>query len=131
MSTLMAVAVTGAACLGAWPEAAMVMTLYEIGEMIESLSMTRARKAIRTLLSVAPNEVEARINGTWTKIPIETAPAGTVYRVEPGERAALDGVVEDGTGSMDESMITGESLPVQKAAGQRCGLEPCRLKVRL
>ena len=64
MSTLMAVAVTGAACLGAWPEAAMVMTLYEIGEMIESLSMTRARKAIRTLLSVAPNEVEARINGT-------------------------------------------------------------------
>lgn len=117
MSTLMAVAVTGAACLGAWPEAAMVMTLYEIGEMIESLSMTRARKAIRMLLSVAPNEVEARINGTWTKIPIETAPAGTVYRVEPGERAALDGVVEDGTGSMDESMITGESLPVQKAAG--------------
>lgn len=117
MSTLMAVAVTGAACLGAWPEAAMVMTLYEIGEMIESLSMTRARKAIRTLLSVAPNEVEARINGTWTKIPIETALAGTVYRVEPGERAALDGVVEDGTGSMDESMITGESLPVQKAAG--------------
>ena len=117
MSTLMAIAVTGAACLGAWPEAAMVMTLYEIGEMIESLSMTRARKAIRTLLSVAPNEVEARINGTWTKIPIETAPAGTVYRVEPGERAALDGVVEDGTGSMDESMITGESLPVQKAAG--------------
>ena len=117
MSTLMAVAVTGAACLGAWPEAAMVMTLYEIGEMIESLSMTRARKAIRTLLSVAPNEVEARINGTWTKIPIETAPAGTVYRVEPGERAALDGVVEDGTGSMDESMITGESLPVQKATG--------------
>ena len=117
MSTLMAVAVTGAACLGAWPEAAMVMTLYEIGEMIESLSMTRARKAIRTLLSVAPNEVEARINGTWTKIPIETAPAGTVYRVEPGERAPLDGVVEDGTGSMDESMITGESLPVQKAAG--------------
>lgn len=117
MSTLMAVAVTGAACLGAWPEAAMVMTLYEIGEMIESLSMTRARKAIRTLLSVAPNEVEARINGTWTKIPIETAPAGIVYRVEPGERAALDGVVEDGTGSMDESMITGESLPVQKAAG--------------
>lgn len=117
MSTLMAVAVTGAACLGAWPEAAMVMTLYEIGEMIESLSMTRARKAIRTLLSVAPNEVEARINDTWTKIPIETAPAGTVYRVEPGERAALDGVVEDGTGSMDESMITGESLPVQKAAG--------------
>ena len=117
MSTLMAVAVTGAACLGAWPEAAMVMTLYEIGEMIESLSMTRARKAIRTLLSVAPNEVEARINGTWTKIPIETALAGTVYRVEPGERASLDGVVEDGTGSMDESMITGESLPVQKAAG--------------
>lgn len=117
MSTLMAVAVTGAACLGAWPEAAMVMTLYEIGEMIESLSMTRAREAIRTLLSVAPNEVEARINGTWTKIPIETALAGTVYRVEPGERAALDGVVEDGTGSMDESMITGESLPVQKAAG--------------
>lgn len=86
MSTLMAVAVTGAACLGAWPEAAMVMTLYEIGEMIESLSMTRARKAIRTLLSVAPNEVEARINGTWTKILIETAPAGLLTGSSLGAR---------------------------------------------
>ena len=119
ITTLMAVAVIGAVCLGSWAEAAMVMALYEIGEAIEGLSMNRARKAIRTLLDVAPTQVEAYVNDTWVKVPIASAPAGTVYRVEPGERAALDGVIVDGTGSMDESMITGESLPVQKSAGSR------------
>ena len=119
ITTLMAVEVIGAVILGSWSEAAMVMALYEIGEAIEGLSMTRAKKAIRSLLNVAPTEVETFVDNTWVKVPIASVPAGTVYRVEPGERAALDGVILEGTGSMDESMITGESLPVQKTEGSK------------
>ncbi len=119
ITTLMAVAVAGAVLLGSWAEAAMVMALYEIGEAIEGLSMTRAKKAIRSLLNVAPSDVETYVDNTWVKVPIASVPAGAVYRVEPGERAALDGVVIEGTGSMDESMITGESLPVQKTEGAK------------
>ncbi len=117
MSTLMSVAVIGACLLGSWPEAAMVMTLYEIGEAIESLAAGRARNAIRTLLGHAPDTVKVRMNGLWREMPAEAVPVGTVYRLEPGEQAALDGVVLEGEGSMDESAITGESLPVTKSAG--------------
>lgn len=117
MSTLMAVAVVGACLLGSWPEAAMVMVLYEIGEAIEGLSMVRAKKAISALLDVAPSTVSVRVGQGWQKLPVSSVPVGAVYRIEPGERAALDGVVVEGSGSMDESMITGESLPVTKSAG--------------
>ncbi|MBQ9241215.1 MAG: heavy metal translocating P-type ATPase [Duodenibacillus sp.] len=117
MSTLMAVAVVGACLLGSWPEAAMVMTLYEIGEAIESLAATRAKSAIRTLLGHAPSSVTVRMRGSWVALPAESIPVGTVYRLEPGEQAALDGVVIEGTGAMDESAITGESLPVPKTEG--------------
>ena len=69
MSTLMAVAVIGACLLGSWPEAAMVMALYEIGEGIESLAAARARGAIRSLLGHAPNTVTVRMNGAWMPLP--------------------------------------------------------------
>ena len=119
MKTLMAVAVTGACALKAWPEAAMVMSLFEIGEAIESLSMTRARHAIKSLLSSTPTEVTVNINGQWQRMPVDLVPTGVHYRVEPGERCGLDGVVIEGAGGMDESMITGESLPVTKNSGDR------------
>ena len=119
MDTLMSVAVIGAVCLGAWPEAAMVMVLYEIGEAIEDMSMTRARNAIRKLMDVAPAEVTIKVGESWQRMKAEAVPAGSLYRIEPGERAALDGMVEDGTGSMDESMITGESMPAAKTVGSR------------
>lgn len=119
MDTLMSVAVIGAVCLGAWPEAAMVMVLYEIGEAIEDMSMTRARNAIRKLMDVAPTEVTVKVGESWKRMKAEAVPAGSLYRIEPGERAALDGMVEDGAGSMDESMITGESMPASKTVGSR------------
>ena len=119
MNTLMAVAVIGACCLGAWPEAAMVMVLYEIGESIEDMCMMRAKNAIRNLLDVTPETVLASVNGVWKRMSAETVPAGTVYRIEPGERAGLDGTVVEGHGAMDESMMTGESLPSPKEPGSR------------
>ena len=117
MSTLMTVAVAGAVCLGAWPEAAMVIALYETGEAIEQLSMARARNAIASLLSITPPTATVRVNEAWQSMPVEAVPAGAIYRIEPGERAALDGVVVAGAGAMDESMITGESMPVEKKVG--------------
>lgn len=119
MDTLMGVAVVGAVCLGAWPEAAMVMVLYEIGEAIEDLSMVRARNAIRKLMDVAPAEATVKVGESWRRMKADAIPAGTLYRIEPGERAALDGMVEEGAGSMDESMITGESMPATKTVGSR------------
>lgn len=97
----------------------MVMVLYEIGEAIEDMSMTRARNAIRKLMDVAPAEVTVKVGESWQRMKAEAVPAGSLYRIEPGERAALDGMVEDGTGSMDESMITGESMPAAKTVGSR------------
>lgn len=119
MNTLMAVAVIGACALGAWPEAAMVMVLYEIGETIEDMCMVKAKNAIRNLLDVTPETVLANVNGTWKRLAAETVPAGTIYRIEPGERAGLDGTVVEGHGAMDESMMTGESLPSPKEPGSR------------
>lgn len=119
MDTLMSVAVIGAIFLGAWPEAAMVMVLYEIGEAIEDLSMVRARNAIRKLMDVAPAEVTVKVGESWQRMRAETVPIGALYRIEPGERAALDGMVEEGSGTMDESMITGESLPSPKNVGSQ------------
>ena len=86
MDTLMSVAVIGAVCLGAWPEAAMVMVLYEIGEAIEDMSMTRARNAIRKLMDVAPTEVTVKVGESWKRMKAEAVPAGSLYRIEPGER---------------------------------------------
>ncbi len=119
MNTLMAVAVVGACFLGAWPEAAMVMVLYEIGEAIEDMCMVKAKNAIRNLLDVAPETVLAEINGVFKRAPVQSIPAGTVFRVEPGERVGLDGTVLEGHGTMDESMMTGESIPAPKEPGSR------------
>lgn len=119
MDTLMSVAVIGAVCLGAWPEAAMVMVLYEIGEAIEDLSMVRARNAIRKLMDVAPAEATVKVGEVWQRMKADAVPAGALFRIEPGERAALDGMVEEGAGAMDESMITGESMPAAKEMGSR------------
>lgn len=118
MTTLMAVAVIGAMLLGAWPEAAMVMVLYEIGETIESICVGRARGAIRRLLDTSPETAQVRVNERWQTVPARMVPVGTLFRIEPGERAALDGVVVNGHGAVDESMLTGESIPTDKAPGE-------------
>lgn len=119
MDTLMSVAVLGAVALGSWPEAAMVMVLYEIGEAIEDMSMVRARNAIRKLMDVAPSEATVKVGDVWQRMRAEAVPLGALFRIEPGERSALDGTVEEGSGAMDESMITGESMPAAKAPGSR------------
>lgn len=118
INALMTVAVTGAFVIGQWPEAAMVMALYAIAELIEARAADRARNAIEGLLALAPEEAEVQQpDGTWTRMASTAVPLEAVVRISPGERVPLDGVVTTGSSTIDQSPVTGESLPVDKAAG--------------
>lgn len=118
INALMTVAVTGAFLIGQWPEAAMVMALYAIAELIEARSVDRARNAIKRLLDMTPEKAEIRQpDGSWVESLVKTVALGSIVRVKPGARVPLDGVIVDGSTSIDQSPVTGESIPVDKATG--------------
>ncbi|WP_103035433.1 heavy metal translocating P-type ATPase [Castellaniella caeni] len=118
INALMSIAVTGALLLGQWAEAAMVMVLYELAERIEARSLDRARNAVQGLLKLTPEQATVRqADGRWVDVAANAIALGARVRVRPGERIALDGRVESGRSSIDQSPITGESLPVDKTPG--------------
>ncbi len=118
INALMTVAVTGAFLIGQWPEAAMVMALYAIAEAIEARAVDRARNAITGLLAMAPEEASLRQpDGSWMTVPVSQIVVGAMLRVKPGERVPMDGVVRAGSTSINQAPVTGESIPVDKAAG--------------
>ncbi len=118
MNLLMSVAVVGAVAIGQWPEAAVVIWLFGVAELIEALSLERARNAIRSLVALAPETAHMRAaDGTWVETPAGDVPTGATLLVRPGERIALDGTVSSGTSSVNQSPITGESIPVTKEPG--------------
>lgn len=118
MNVLTTVAVFGALLIGHWPEAAMVTVLFAISEVIEDLSVTRAHKAIHDVLDLAPNVASVQQpDGSWTDTDVTTVTPGMRVRVRPGERIALDGAVVAGRSAVDQSPITGESVPVEKLPG--------------
>ena len=118
INALMSIAVTGAALLGQWPEAAMVMVLFTIAELIEARSLDRARNAIEGLVQLTPAEASVQQpDGAWQLARVDAIAPGALVRVKPGERIALDGEIVAGRSSVDQAPITGESLPVDKATG--------------
>lgn len=118
MNSLMSIAVTGAMIIGYWPEAAMVMFLFALAEVIEAKSLDRARRAIRNLMDLAPDTATVRkADGSWQEVDAKQVVVGAIARTRPGERIALDGVVVSGHSTVDQAPITGESLPVEKAEG--------------
>lgn len=117
MNALMAVAVVGGVLIGAWPEAAMVMVLFQISESIEQLSMTKARRSIRDLMSAAPETAEVKDGRNWRRVPSAEVGAGAVVRVGPGDRVPLDGRIVRGATALDQSMVTGEGMPAEKSEG--------------
>jgi Cd2+/Zn2+-exporting ATPase len=115
---LMSLAVIGAIAIGQWPEAAMVIFLFAVAELIESLSLDRVRNAVHGLLKLAPDVVSVQSSaGTWEDKQAESVSVGDIMRVKPGERIALDGVVLNGESSVNQAPITGESMPVSKRVG--------------
>ena len=118
MNALMGVAVTGAFLIGQWPEAAMVMALYAIAELIEARSVDRARNAIKGLLALTPETAEIRqSDGTWLETPADKVAIGALARVKPGARIPLDGRVVSGSSAVNQAPVTGESIPVDKMTG--------------
>ncbi|WP_295471762.1 heavy metal translocating P-type ATPase [uncultured Pseudomonas sp.] len=120
INALMSIAVTGALLIGQWPEAAMVMFLFTVAELIEARSLDRARSAIGGLMQLTPDRATVRqADGSWLEVEAKAVEPGAVVRVRPGERIALDGDVLSGQSTVDQAPITGESLPVEKGVGDR------------
>lgn len=118
INALMSVAVIGAFAIGQWPEAAMVMALYSLAELIEARSVERARNAIAGLLALSPPQAEVRQpDGSWTTLDAKGIAVGAIVRVKPGERFALDGKVVAGQSAVNQAPVTGESIPVDKGPG--------------
>jgi Cd2+/Zn2+-exporting ATPase len=101
------------------PEAAAVMALYAIAELIEAKAVDRARTAIARLLALAPATAEMQQpDGGWTSVAAASVTIGSIVRVKPGERVPLDGTITAGTGAVNQAPVTGESIPVDKAPGE-------------
>jgi len=117
MFVLMTVAITGALFIGEWQEAAVVVFLFAVSEMLESYSMEKARQSIRSLMEIAPKEATVIRNGKEIRLPVEELMVGDITLVKPGEKIAIDGEIIEGTSSINEAAITGESMPVEKTVG--------------
>ncbi len=118
MNLLMSVAAIGAMIIGQWPEAAVVIWLFGVAELIEALSLERARNAIRSLVELAPETAHVRAaDGTTTETDAGDVALGAIVLIRPGERVPLDGVVVTGLSTVNQAPITGESIPVSKGPG--------------
>ncbi|TDP79407.1 Cd2+/Zn2+-exporting ATPase [Aquabacterium commune] len=118
INALMSIAVTGALVLGQWPEAAMVMVLFTVAELIEAKSLDRARNAIQGLMQLAPERATVlQDDGNWQEVEAKSVALRARVRIKPGERIALDGTIVSGRSAINQAPITGESLPVDKTEG--------------
>ena len=117
MNVLMTLAVVGAVGLGDFAEAATVMFLFSIGQALESRALARTRRSIRDLMDLTPARARVRRDGREVELSPREAAVGDTLVVRPGERVALDGVVRAGASAVDESPITGESVPADKQPG--------------
>ncbi|MBI2303295.1 MAG: cadmium-translocating P-type ATPase [Chloroflexi bacterium] len=117
INVLMMVAVIGAAAIGEWVEGATVVFLFSLGNTLESYTMDRARGAIRALMNLSPPYAKVKRNGVVTAMPVAEVEVEDVVAVRPGERIPRDGRVVAGSSTVDQSPITGESVPVAKTVG--------------
>ena len=111
---LMTIAATGAVIIGEYTEGALVLFLKDISMKLEVIASNRARHAIEILMDLRPEIAVIKRNGDEIEVPVEQVMPGEVFVVRPGDRIPLDGTVVDGHTTVDQSMMTGESLPVHK-----------------
>lgn len=114
---LMVIAVIGAVGIGEWSEGATVVFLFSLGNALQAYTLDKTRNSIRALMELAPREALVRRGGEELLLPVEEILVGDVVLVKPGERIAMDGIVQSGVSSVNQSAITGESIPVAKQAG--------------
>ena len=110
--------------------AAMILTLITVGKMLEARSKGKTTDALKGLMKLAPKTAVVLRNGAETEVPIDQVKKGDIFVVRPGENIPVDGIVLEGSSAVNESALTGESIPVDKADG-RSGFcrnpEPVRL----
>lgn len=116
---LMFAATVGSVALGMWDEAAFLVVLYGAAEGLEEYTFARTRASIRKLLDLAPKEARIHQDNREVMIPAETLQIGDVFIVKPGEAVPTDGVILKGRSSIDESPVTGESIPNEKEEGAK------------
>ncbi len=116
---LMSAAALGAVILGLWDEAAILIFLYATAEALEEYAYARTRSAIRALLDLVPKEAHILYEGKEERIPAAELRPGQLIVVRPGEAIPTDGIIREGASAVDESPVTGESMPVEKAPGHQ------------
>jgi Cd2+/Zn2+-exporting ATPase len=119
INVLMLVAVVGAAAIGEWSEAATVVFLFALAQLLEARSMDRARRAIRALMDLAPADALVRRQGDEVRVAVDDVAVGEVIVVRPGQKIPLDGDVVAGESHVNQAPVTGESLPADKRPGDR------------
>ncbi|MBI5166523.1 MAG: cation-translocating P-type ATPase, partial [candidate division NC10 bacterium] len=117
INTLLVVATAGAVTLGLWDEAAVLVFVYTWGAILEAYAVDRSRGALRALMELSPKEALVKREDLEIALPVEEIRVGDVIIIRPGEKIPMDGRVLAGTSSVDQSPITGESMPVRKAEG--------------
>jgi Cd2+/Zn2+-exporting ATPase len=123
VDTLVSIAAIAATSVGAYREAAVVIFIMLLGESLERVTVGKTRKAITSLIQLAPKIAWIRREGKEVQVPIEEVKPKEIVIVKPGERIPVDGQIISGCGSINQSMLTGESIPVEKGVGDRayCG----------
>lgn len=114
---LMGTAIIAATGIGYFVEAATLAVLFSIAELLEDYSMDRARNSLRELMELSPDEATIRRDGNEVTVPADDVGVGETVIVRPGDKIPLDGTVIEGESAVDESPITGESVPIDKATG--------------
>lgn len=117
MNVLMSVAVIGAAAIGEWAEGATVVFLFALGNTLQAYSMDKTRNSIRALMELSPKQALVRRGDREIVLPVEEITISDIVIVKPGESIAMDGRVLKGTSMVNQSPITGESMPVEKSPG--------------
>jgi Cd2+/Zn2+-exporting ATPase len=117
IETLMTVAALGAVVIGASEEAAVVVILFLVGELLEGIATGRARASIRNLATLVPRTALLETDGATCEVPAQSLAVGSLILVRPGDRIAADGVIASGDSAIDEAPVTGESVPKRKGQG--------------
>src|SRR5699024_2531132 len=117
MKTLMTIAVIGAAIIGEWMEASIVVLLFVLSKALEAYSVEKARYSIQSLVNNTPKKATVIRDGEQIEMHVESININDILLVKPGERVAMDGDVITGSTSINQAAITGESMPVTKQNG--------------
>ncbi len=115
---LMTIAAVGALFINAAEEAALVVFLFAVGEVLEGVAANKARDGIRALANLIPKTALIEANGTTREVPADLLAVGQMVLVRPGSRIPADGEIVEGTSGIDQSPVTGESVPVTKGPGE-------------